>query len=392
MKIAIDARELRDKPTGVGRFLREILLAWNAMPEAAIHEFVLCAPAPVDVTGTGSLRLTSMTAPGDGTLWEQRTLPRLVRASGADVLFAPGYSAPLFCKVPMVVAIHDVSFAAHPEWFSWREGVRRRTIVQLTAWAAARVLTISRFSKREIVARLGIDSSKVVVVYPGVTEIVSGLRQAQAALSASKGGLRPSTSSGRPECIEGSSPFPGPTVLFVGSIFNRRHVPELIEGFVRLARTDPTARLEIVGDNRTSPRIDLAEQARSTGLTDRINIRSYVSEEDLRGLYASASVFVFLSEYEGFGLTPLEALAAGVPVLLLDTPLAREVCGDSAMYVARVEPALIEAALTRLLSDNDERARLLAAARDVLVRYSWTDCARQVLTVLVSCGASLSGR
>jgi glycosyltransferase involved in cell wall biosynthesis len=165
-------------------------------------------------------------------------------------------------------------------------------------------------------------------------------------------------------------------VLFVGSIFNRRHVPELIEGFARLARRHPDIRLEIVGDNRTSPRIALTS-------LDGVTVRSYVPEEELRRLYAGSAAFAFLSEYEGFGLTPLEALAAGIPVLLLDTPVAREICGDAAVYVKRADPALIEQALESLLFNNAERERILGAASALLPRYSWTECARRVLHILV---------
>ena len=359
MRIAIDARELHGKPTGVGRLLAEILAAWKTMPEARAHEFILCAPDA-----------------GGGTWWEQTALPRLVREAHADVLFAPGYSGPIFSPVPMVVAIHDVSFAAHPEWFSWRDGARRRTTVQLAARAATRVVTISEFSKREIAAHLGIDSSKITVVYPGVTALVSGLPSRVSSPVLDR----------RAETLDR-----GPTVLFVGSIFNRRHVPELIEGFARLARTRPDARLEIVGENRTSPHINLAAAVRGTGAADRIQLRSYVTDDDLRNLYVAGSAFVFLSEYEGFGLTPLEALAAGLPVLLLDTPLAREVCGDAALYVPRPDSALIEEALDTLLFDAAERARILEAAQLVLPRFSWTACARRVLNVLVSCGERRPG-
>ena len=126
-----------------------------------------------------------------------------------------------------------------------------------------------------------------------------------------------------------------PTVLYVGSIFSRRHVPELIEGFTRLARRHPQARLEIVGDNRTTPRIDLDAIVRASGVAGRIQIRSYVSDEELRGLYRSARAFAFLSDYEGFGLTPVEALSAGMPLVVLDTPIAREIYGPAAIYVQR---------------------------------------------------------
>jgi hypothetical protein len=157
MRIAIDARELHGKPTGVGRFLGELLDAWKMMPEGQGHEFVLLAPEGATSDG--------------GTLWEQMVLPRLARDAGAGVLFAPAYSGPVLPPVPMVLAIHDVSFAAHPEWFAWREGARRRSVVQLAARAATRVITISQFSKREIVAHLGIETEKIVVVYPGVADL-----------------------------------------------------------------------------------------------------------------------------------------------------------------------------------------------------------------------------
>src|SRR5947207_9029491 len=203
MRIAIDARELHGKPTGVGRFLGELLAAWKTMPDAQVHDFINMTPEGAD----------------RGTLWEQFDLPRLVRRADADVLFSPGYTGPLRPPVPMVVAIHDVSFAAHPEWFSWREGARRRTITRFAARAATRVITISEFSKREIVAHLGVEDSKVAVVYPGIADLsVITPRRSSNDLSDAARTLR----------VRG-------TVLFVGSIFNRRHVPELIEGFARLA-------------------------------------------------------------------------------------------------------------------------------------------------------------
>ena len=349
MKIAIDARELQGKPTGVGRLLGKLLEEWSRMPAAQAHEFIQLAPADQ--------------RPKGGTLWEQLVLPRVARHAAADVLFAPAYSGPVFSSIPMVVAIHDVSFAAHPEWFTWREGLRRRTTARLAARAADRVVTISEFSKREIVAHLGVEPSKIAVAYPGVTPFT---------------GPKGANTQGSPHTC---------TVLFVGSIFNRRHVPELIEGFAIVARSRPEMQLELVGDNRTTPRINLDALVQATGIADRIHLRSYVADHELPQLYADASAFVFLSEYEGFGLTPLEAIASGLPLVLLDTPVAREVCADAAIYVPRPDAALIADALRTVLFEPGKRDRMLQAATEVLRRYSWTTFAEQVLSLLTDAGS-----
>jgi glycosyltransferase involved in cell wall biosynthesis len=353
MRIAIDAREILDRPTGVGRYLLEILRVWSDMREAAAHEFVLCAPTQPAVLPPAC---TALTAPGRGTWWEQRTLPQLVRRLRADVLFAPAYTSPIRCPVPVVLTIHDVSFAAHPEWFSWREGFRRRTLARASANRAARVIADSEFSRREIATRLGVDRSRIEVIYLGT--------QAPPPAAARE-----------------------PLVLYVGSIFNRRHLPALVGGFARLASTHSTVRLEIVGDNRTHPPIDIDAAVANSGAADRIRIRPYVSDADLLSLYSRASAFAFLSEYEGFGLTPLEAMAAGVPIVVLDTDVAREIYGSAAEYVARPEPALVDAALARVLTDTAVRSRLLDAAAVQLQRYSWSDCARRTLQVLLDSAA-----
>jgi glycosyltransferase involved in cell wall biosynthesis len=361
LRIAIDARELAGKPTGVGRFLSEIVREWVDLPAARAHEFGFCAPDSVELpVSIRKLNVRVDVAPGGGTYWEQIVLPRMLRRLDASVLLAPGYSGPLFADTPMVVAVHDVSFAAHPEWFRWREGLRRRFITRNAAQRAARVITISEFSRREIAEHLGVLESRIDVVYPGVTRPAQVERRR----------------SGEPEA----------TVLYVGSLFNRRHIPELMAGFSSLAARHPDVRLDIVGDNRTFPHIDIERLARDSHAADRIRIRPYVDDTTLGQLYAGTRAFAFLSEYEGFGMTPLEALSAGVPIVVLDTAVAREVYGPAAIYVQRPDPALIDAALERALFDEPARARVLEHAARVLARYSWRTCAEQVLGILTAAG------
>ena len=370
MRIAIDAYELSGRQTGVGRYLTSLLMAWSALPEAAAHEFVICARDPM-AWHVGHLRASVHVGSGDGTRWQQLVLPLLLRKAKPDVLFAPAYQSPVLSRLPAVLSIHDVSFLAHPEWFAWRERLRRRVLTTLSAHRASRILTFSEFTKHEIVRYLKVDAERIDVIYHGITRFPNPPSPLRGFGETGSAPLR------------GSGEAGSQLVLYVGSIFNRRHVPELIDGFSRLAGRRPTASLEIVGENRSSPHQDL-DACAARAPAGRVQVRSFVPDAQLASLYERARVLAFLSDYEGFGMTPLEALAAGIPIVVLDTAVAREIYGPAAFYIERPDPPLIEAALDRLLFDESERHRILAAAPSVLSRYSWRTCAQQTLQVLVS--------
>jgi glycosyltransferase involved in cell wall biosynthesis len=369
MRIGIDARELSGRATGVGRYLSGLLNEW-ARPgyEAGRHEFVLYAAAALGAE-LDARRFGTRLIPGaPGTWWEQVRLPRAIPQDHLDVWFGPGYTAPLSLNLPTVVTIHDVSFAAHPEWFRLREGLRRRWLTQQSAQRARAVITVSEFSKREIVEHLGIAAGKTHVIPQGVGTRDSGFA---------------------PPVSASSKPLvPGPyRVLYVGSIFNRRHVTDLIRAFAPIARERGDASLDIVGDNRSYPREDIAGTIAREGLERQVRCHEYVSEGELRDLYMRARAFAFLSEYEGLGMTPLEALAAGVPPVLLDTAVARESCREAAIFVPPNDLRAVTRALASLLFDEAARARVLAAAPAALSAYSWPKAARETLAVLEHAGS-----
>jgi glycosyltransferase involved in cell wall biosynthesis len=352
MRIGIDARELSGKPTGVGRHLAGLLEAWSTDAGASRHTFVLYAHQVVSTPlPNAELRVVPGTS---GTVWEQYALPQAAALDGLDVFFAPGYTAPLAWSIPTVVLVHDISFVAHPEWFRWREGLRRRIVTRHSSRRARLVLTVSDAARREIVSKLDVPSDRVRRIYPGVVS----LRH------------------------EDEPPAREPLVLFVGSIFNRRHIPDLIRAFTPIARAHPDARLEIVGDNRTYPREDLPGLVAAVTLQTQVKMRRYVFDADLATLYGRARAFAWLSEYEGFGHPPLEALALGVPSVLLETEVAREVCQDAALYVRLGDISGTTAALNSLLFDEHARARVLAAGPAVLARYDWTRAAAETLAAI----------
>lgn len=348
MRIAVDARELSGHATGVGRYLQRLLQEWGL--DRVPHAFTLYTPSPLIAVPPGLEAEIVPLAGRGGTRWEQTTLARALARDRPDLLFAPAYSAPLLARCPVVVAIHDVSFSAHPEWYGRREGARRRVLARLSARKARLVLTGSRFSRDEIARHLGIALDRIRVTPYGM-----GMVPAQ-------------PSRGERDLV-----------LFVGSIFNRRHVPALIEGFAEAARDAASLRLEIVGANRTHPRQDLDAAVRLHQA--RVRLRDWVDDAELGRLYGRARVFAFLSEYEGFGFTPLEALAAGATPVVLDTPVAREVLGPAAVYVTRPEPQAVAAGLRQALHPAIA-AGIADAAPGVLARYDWRLTAQQTLAAL----------
>jgi glycosyltransferase involved in cell wall biosynthesis len=304
-------------------------------------------------------------APGGstGTWWEQTTLKRAIWRLSPDVFFGPAYTAPLRLRCPSVLAVYDVSYYAHPEWFPRREGWRRRRVTRWAARQAHSIVTISEFSAAEITRYLDVPRSAIHLAPPGAPVVT-----ARSSLAARE-----------------------PMVLFVGSLFNRRRIPELIEAFASVAATMPEARLVLVGDNRTSPPLDPRELAAAQGIGDRVEWLKYVPDAELEALYARARVFAFLSDYEGFGMTPMEALAHGVAPVLQDTPVTREIYGDGARLVAAAPQAVAEA-LTALLRDDAAHQALVAAGQARLARFSWPATADRVRRALEHAASPGSAR
>lgn len=349
--IGIDARELLGARTGVGRYLGELLARWLSRPDAARRHFILYTPRPLDLRLDGSVDVRVL-AGTPGTWWEQTAMSAGIRRDAPNVFFAPAYTAPVSLSAPLAVTIHDVSFSRHPEWFRPREGVRRRWLTRHAARRAALVLTVSRFSAAEITALYGVPAERIAVVPNGITRRTPGHGPRQ------------------------------PIVLYTGTVFNRRNLPDLIAAFARIVASVPDAALVIAGADRTWPPQRLRAHAEALGVLPQVQFRDYVPEGELAELYARASAFAFLSSYEGFGLTPLEALSARVPIVVADTPLAREVYGDAALFVPLHDVDATAGALTRLLTDAGARDAQLARAEAVLARYSWDRAADDTLAQL----------
>ena len=362
LRIGVDGRELQGRSTGTGRVLRSILRHWSSRKDAEFLVY-LRGPAPHGVDSSGlTIRALPSASRGPGLLFTERVLAKAASADAVDVFFAPAYECPLTLDRPRVTIVHDLSFFSVPEDFAFSEALRRRVMVSLSVRRSHTILACSRFTEREIAARFPDARSRITRVSWGAD------------------GDLPSASDGagarRRLGVTGSF------LLTVGSIFGRRRLPELLRAVALLAREEPDVVLDVVGENRTHPHLDLPRLVREMGLGAHVRLSGFVNEAGLTDRYAAADAAVFLSEYEGFGLPPLEAAARGIPLVTSDRPSLSEIFGGAALLVSPRDPQQIADALLTVLRDRTLRGNLVQRGRELAQGLSWSTTADEIFAAL----------
>ena len=371
MLIGVDARELQGRATGTGRYLRNLLRVWSREGSDTLIAY-FNGPAPEDPVLAAPVRVRPLgDAPVRGLAWQQRILPRAAVRDGLDVFFSPAYTCPLGLRVPRVTTVHDLSFFALPHEFGLLDGLKRRTLVRASVRASSRVLAQSDFTRRELLAWFPESASRLRVIPLGPDD---DLPQAPPRVEA-----------------RGRLGLAGPLLLTVGSIFNRRCLPELLRATAEVARRVPGLRLDVVGENRTHPRLDVEALVRRLDLADRVRIAGFLTDAELSLRYAAADVAVFLSDYEGFGLGVLEAMARGVPVVASARPAMGELFGPAALLVDPRDPAQVAAAVLRILSDEGLSRDLAARGRTLAQGYSWHRTAQETRAALAEAAGEAAG-
>jgi glycosyltransferase involved in cell wall biosynthesis len=366
--VGIDGRELSGHPTGTGRYLRSLLRQWRCSGDTLVVYFD--GEPPSDPVLDHPKVLARGLGPGGsrGLVFQEWVLPRAIGADGLDVFFSPAYSCPLRVRTPRVTAVHDLSFFAHPQDFAWWDAARRRALVSASLRASRVVPVCSEFTAREL-ARLFPDLAGRAAHIPlaADSDLPPGPPRAEARASL---GVN------------------GPLVLAVGAILNRRCLPELLRAVARVRERHAGVVLDVVGDNRTHPRLDIEQLVAALGLRDSVRLSGFVDDAGLACRYAAADVFVALSEYEGFGLPALEAVTRGVPLVAGEPPSQGEIFRGAALLVTPRDEAQVAHAIDRVLREPQTRAALVAAGEALARRYSWEETARLTREALVRAAAA----
>jgi len=293
---------------------------------------------------------------------EQTELPFRIRGTGIDLLWSPGYTAPRFCSCPQVTTILDMQYKTHPEDLSFLARMTTAVLIGVAARQSRRILTISEFSKREIL--------KYTAAKPETISVT--LLAADAAFS------RELSASEVRRRVGALTAHDGRYILVASNTYPHKNVHAAVEGFGRLIDSLPH-RLILVGHARLGePAVRGAIASRSD--PSRIQRLDYVSREDLIALYQGADLFLFPSLYEGFGLPVLEAMMAGTPVVTTRMGAIPEIAGKHVVYFDHTVPGNLAAKIREILRwTEDERRDRCAQAREHAGRFSWRETAAGIL-------------
>ncbi len=280
-----------------------------------------------------------------------------------DLFHATFVATPL-CPAPFVLTVCELGFEKHPKFYPRLMTLRLSKLTRWGAQRALKILSISEYTKKDLIDCYKIDPEKIEVVYWGVSERFTPMPN--------KSQLLP---------LLRKYQIAGPYILYVGKLEARKNVARLLRAYHQLRQeTSHQHKLVIVGV-RSYLFADIDETLRELRLEKEVLILENVERSDVPGLYNGASLFVFPSLLEAFGIPPLEAMACGVPVVVSNATAIPEIVGDAAIFVDPYDISSIAEAMNKVLSDAELQKKLVEKGLQRVKQFSWEKTAKQTLAV-----------
>lgn len=293
--------------------------------------------------------------------WEQTTGLAVAKRHGLDVIHAPVNVTPAITGVPRVVTVHDLAFHLFPEQYPGAKQRYLRVMTRFSVRRAARVIAVSEATRRDVIRIYGVDPSRVVTVPNGVGPEFQTLPEDDVHAFRQEKGL------------------PDDFVLFLGTLQPRKNLETLLKAYARV-HGEIGWDLVVAGAVGWSHE-PIFETARALGLADRVRFAGFVAPHELPLWYNAATVLVYPSVYEGFGLPLIEAMACGTPVIASDSSALPEVVGDAGLIVGTKDVGGYAHSLLGLARSTELRQELVARGMKRAAGYSWTRTARETLAV-----------
>lgn len=342
----VNGRYLTQKASGVHRYAFEIC---NKLHEMGV-DFHVAIPQEIEPDYKFSFK-TVKCGSLDNHLWEQISLPRYLKSIGSPLLVSFTGCGPLMYD-NQIMTIHDVSHERYPEWFSKNYYRFYHFMMPRIGKKAHAVLTVSDFSKREIVNTLGLDADKIHIVHSNVPFHNKPTKE---------------------EILNFEhDPASGRYIIAVSNMDPRKNFVRLVEAFQKIK--DKSIKLYIIGMSFKA--FNTPDLQKLVG--ENVYLPGYIADDALQSMYQNALLSIYPSLYEGFGLPPLESMTFGCPAINSDIPALREVSEDAALYVDPYDLDDIATKIDLLLEDQELRRELQLKGLEQIKKYSWEKSAKQV--------------
>jgi glycosyltransferase involved in cell wall biosynthesis len=370
MRIAIDARALGGGGGGDENYTRNIIRALASVdPDNEYTLYVTPGLPQPTIPGAERMRCVEL-APKNLQARILLSMPLALARERIDVFHAQ-YLAPPLCPSPVVVTVHDISYEHYPQFFTPAAVLQLRALVPLTVRRAQAVLTVSEFSKRDIVRRYRVPPERVFVAHGEADPIFHQFHN-----------------EGRLAYLRQRYGIGGRFILCVANLQPRKNLKTLIASYIKLRRADASRHKLVLVGRKAWLHDEIFAAACASGYSDDLVFTGYVPDEDLVALYNAADLFVYPSIFEGFGAPPLEAMTCGTPVVTTKTSSIPEVVGDAAILVDPLDTEAMAQAIATVLHNPDLQARLTARGLQRAAGFSWDTAARTIASVYHSASRS----
>lgn len=303
--------------------------------------------------------------------WTQIRLSLEMLFHPPDILFVPAHVIPLIHPKKVITTCHDVGFLRLPKSYSRLELKYHKFALNFAIKHASKIITVSEFTKKELIELTGIDPARLVVVHNGYDKARYKVIEDKSAV----------------ERILNKYNLKKPYILYIGRLELKKNTPGLVQAFgmlkknLNLKSEILDLKLLLVGQPGFGFE-KVIHEIIINNLHDEVIMPGWIDEEDLPFLINGADLFIFPSFYEGFGIPILEAMACGTPVVAADIEPLREVAEEAAYFVDPWKPENIAAGIARVLSDKFLREELKVRGLAQTQKFSWEKCARETLRVI----------
>lgn len=362
MRIGVNAIFVNSRHNGTTTFLDGVLPSLISMG----HEIVMYSSSEryAGVQAVELRKTPRSLCVGEGAsaglqrfIWMNSRLRRRLKDDGVDVFFSPNVEGMLSCPVPQIVTVHDLIPLMYPEECP-RQHHYYKWLLPKVLRASICAVAVSQHTRRDVIERFGLQASQVTLVY-------NGLRQQF---------FDPEFGS-EPEGWSSQAYF-----LFIGTFAPRKNLETVIRAFAQIHAEVPEKLAVVAYPDRWQQ--SMQHLAAELGVEDKIVFYSALRHSEVGYLYRHATALILLSEYEGFGFPPLEAMAMSTPAVVSDTTALAEVVGDAAIKHACRDVQQTALAMSKLSSDRGYRDQLGRVGALRARRFTWTNSAKQICAAL----------